>query len=807
MQVIGASIVERSPRLPLASGRVEERPLSVGRWFSGLVFAALVAALLLAISVTGGLEERWRQSRGEFFPHAASGKIVLVEIDAKSLAAFGQWPWPRRLHAAMIDRLDQLGSTAIAFDIDFSAHSNPSDDAALGAALGRAKASVILPTFRQPSSTGSADFTENLPIKAFRGQALLASVNVIPDSNGHLARYPYGVVTGGVARPSLAAMLANVPGRVGDSFRIDTSVDPATLPRISAADLLAGRVDAQQVRGKQVVIGGTAIELGDRYATPQYGVIPGVIIQVLAAETLLRGSGAPPVGPLAALVLTLAFIALSGRITGPALQTLTRGIWLSALATTPLILEWLNLPSVEVVPAMIIVGAEWVWTATRRFAARLQAERLMDAPTGMPNAQAFARHNAEKPTVLVIVVRFMWFEEIDAQLDDATRALWAQRTLDRLALGLPEQSFHVLGPGIMAWSEPDADPAALIARIESTSALFRVPLQLGERAVLATPNFGICAGEGRSSRQLVAQATLAARHSQESGRCWSIHSAKSSDEAQRALTLLADIDGAISDGHIQVHYQPKWSIVDNRICGAEALVRWKHPILGPIAPDNFIPLLENSGNMARLTLAIVDICLKDLRSWHKASVPISIAINISASLLEDAGFIRNLRQRLADAGPLMTYVTLEITESAVIQQTEIAIGVLTALRADGVRISIDDYGTGRATLAYLKAFPADEVKIDKSFVTNMLSTVSDQILVRSTIELALELKFKVVAEGVEDAACLSKLAEYGCDIAQGWHIGRPVDRQTFWDKWIESDGQNVKLGRELINGIPRASVF
>ena len=132
-------------------------------------------------------------------------------------------------------------------------------------------------------------------------------------------------------------------------------------------------------------------------------------------------------------------------------------------------------------------------------------------------------------------------------------------------------------------------------------------------------------------------------------------------------------------------------------------------------------------------------------------------------------------------------MTLEVTESAAVNQTEIAVGVLSALRSLGARISIDDYGTGRATLAYLKAFPADEVKIDKSFITNMLGTVSDQILVRSTIELALELNFKVVAEGVEDADCLNMLAAYGCDIAQGWHIGKPINAEAFWEKWIEGN--------------------
>lgn len=747
--------------------------------------ATVVAALLMITNAAGSLEERLRQSRDALLAHHASGKIVLVEIDAKSLASSGQWPWPRKLHAQMIDRLGAMGATTIGFDVDFSARSNPADDAALADALARSKASVILPTFRQPASIGSDIFKENLPIEVLRQHALLASVNVSPDPDGQLANYPYGVVTGGIPRPSLAAMLAGSSGRMDSKFRIDTSIDPATLPRISAADVLAGRIDPAQVRGKQVVIGATAIELGDRYATPLHGVIPGVMIQILAAETLLRGSEVPAVGPFAAIAATLLIVALLGQVRGPSLQTLTRTGWLLALAAAPLLAEWLGLRSFGVVAAAMVLGAEWLWTAARQFAVRLQTERLTDLATGMPNARAFARHNQDKPTLSVVVVRFRWFEEMDAELDDRTRALWAQRTLDRLSLGLPGQSFHILGPGIMAWSEPDAEPAALIERIESTSALFRAPLQLGDRAVLATPNFGICGGDGRSSRQLVAQAMLAARHAQENGRCWSVHNAKTADDAQRALTLLADIDGAILAGDIRVVYQPKWSIADNRICGAEALVRWNHPELGLIAPDNFIPLLEESGNMARLTLAIVDICLGDLKSWHAAGTHISVAINISAALLEDAQFVSALRRKLEHDPALTPFVTLEVTESAAVNQTEIAVSVLTNLRAMGVRISIDDYGTGRATLGYLKAFPLDEVKIDKSFITHLLSNVSDQILVRSTIELAREMNFKVVAEGVEDADCLAKLAEYGCHIAQGWHIGKPIDVQAFRARWIE----------------------
>jgi diguanylate cyclase len=149
-------------------------------------------------------------------------------------------------------------------------------------------------------------------------------------------------------------------------------------------------------------------------------------------------------------------------------------------------------------------------------------------------------------------------------------------------------------------------------------------------------------------------------------------------------------------------------------------------------------------------------------------------------LLDDRDFITDLTNRLKTWGSLASFVTIELTESATIASTATAVAALTAFRSFGARVSIDDYGTGQATLAYLKSFPADEIKIDKSFVTKMLESNGDAIVVRSTIELAHQLGFSVVAEGVEDTACLARLGDYGCDVAQGWAIGKPVRAEDFY---------------------------
>jgi diguanylate cyclase len=284
----------------------------------------------------------------------------------------------------------------------------------------------------------------------------------------------------------------------------------------------------------------------------------------------------------------------------------------------------------------------------------------------------------------------------------------------------------------------------------------------------------VAEGSGADAEQLVAKSSLAADRADENGHRWMLHNDQLTGEADRALVLLADIDAALADGHIHVVYQPKWSLKEGRISGAEALVRWRHPILGPIAPDQFIPVLEQNGHLQAMTLFVVDACIAERARWVAAGLDMGVAVNVSAALLDDMAFVAALVGRVRACGDDARALTFEVTESATVASTKTAIGTLTALRSLGARISIDDYGTGQSTLSYIRSFPADEIKIDKSFVTRILDSNSDQILVRSTIELAHDLGFAVVAEGVEDGECLSRLADYNCDVAQGWHIGKPM---------------------------------
>ena len=196
-------------------------------------------------------------------------------------------------------------------------------------------------------------------------------------------------------------------------------------------------------------------------------------------------------------------------------------------------------------------------------------------------------------------------------------------------------------------------------------------------------------------------------------------------------------------------------------------------------PDHFIPVIEAAGRIRELTLFVLERALADLATWHSGGNDLGIAVNISTPLLDDLQFADDVAAIITASGVNPARLTLEITESAALANPERAVAAMERLVALGLRLSIDDYGTGQSTLSYLKRLPASEIKIDKSFITDLVDTRNDQILVRSTIDLAHELGFKVVAEGIEDAACMALLATMGCDTAQGWHIGKPVAADLF----------------------------
>jgi diguanylate cyclase (GGDEF)-like protein len=240
------------------------------------------------------------------------------------------------------------------------------------------------------------------------------------------------------------------------------------------------------------------------------------------------------------------------------------------------------------------------------------------------------------------------------------------------------------------------------------------------------------------------------------------------------LTTLTDLRSAVEDDQLFLVYQPKIDVASGEVHGVEALVRWNHPTRGIQYPDTFIPLAENTGLIAPITFFVVEQALRQVRSWQEGGLDLSVAVNLSVRHLTDMSLPDRVAVALERWGVAPSRLIIEVTESSIMTDPKRAAVVLQQLRRIGVDVAIDDYGTGHASLNYLKQFDIDELKIDRSFIMNLDVNSSDAIIVASTVELGHNLGLRIVAEGVEDGDTLEWLSGLGCDMAQGYHIGRPM---------------------------------
>ena len=248
------------------------------------------------------------------------------------------------------------------------------------------------------------------------------------------------------------------------------------------------------------------------------------------------------------------------------------------------------------------------------------------------------------------------------------------------------------------------------------------------------------------------------------------------DDDGNRLRLVDELRDAIVGGHLEVYYQPQIDLVTGERSAMEALVRWPHERLGLIAPLDFIPLAEDAGLMQSLTALVMERAVEQCAAWRAAGQELSVSVNVSATNLLDAGFSGFVMATLARYDVDPSSLILEITETTIIRDFELCKHVITQLRALGLGVSIDDFGAGVTSLAYLGSLAASELKLDRSFLSRLATgdTERNLALVRATIALGHKLNMRVVAEGIEDLDALNMLAAIGCDFAQGYYISQPM---------------------------------
>jgi diguanylate cyclase (GGDEF)-like protein len=400
----------------------------------------------------------------------------------------------------------------------------------------------------------------------------------------------------------------------------------------------------------------------------------------------------------------------------------------------------------------------------------LLTERLQDALA--------ADSDSGRPAVLLLDLER--FKDVNDALGHHVGDQLLQVVAVRLeALDEPGATVARLGGDEFAILLPSTTTqGAAVAAAERVAQSLLAAVDLTDATVVTRASIGIAlAGAGQTDADVLRHADTAMYAAKIAGTGIAVYSADLDAGRAERLALLADLTVALERDELELHYQPKLDLAFDLVTSVEALVRWTHPTMGPLAPDVFIPLAESTGLIEQLTDAVLSKALRQCRAWQDEGLDLSVAVNLSARNVLNTALPDKVAAALVAAGLPAQKLILEITESSIMGDPERTVPTLERLDAIGVTLSLDDFGTGYSSLSYLQRLPVREVKIDRSFIMGLTSDSdkhASEILVRSIIGLGASFGLRIVAEGVEDAEVLALLRELGCDLVQGFHIGRPM---------------------------------
>jgi diguanylate cyclase (GGDEF)-like protein/PAS domain S-box-containing protein len=892
------------------------------------IFVACALAVVLLGAPTHSLRHVLNDWRFRATERQATGDVVVVAIDPKSIARIGVWPWRRSLHAQLLAKLQSAGVSEIAFDVDFSTPSDPGEDNALAKALAEAGGSVILPAFGQSvrDAAGNPSLFANRPIPLLANRSWSALVNVEVEADGLVRRYPFGEICSGRFEPAMAAMLAGRYEQDLPPFLIDFGIRETSIPVLSYVDVLNGDPAVLGLlKDKKVIVGGTALELGDRFSVPNGRVVSGPVLQALAAESILQNRalrtnsqwltllGLLGIGALATLLLRHCSMGRAAAI----LAATAFAIELSALVLQQNLALILNtLPFHTVITAYLLAialqeidlrglltraaerrfrniamaigdglvcvdmaGQITVWnpaaanifgyssddaigrsfddllarrsrsSLARDIAAltgktvelqgrrnngeifpleacfstwsgaegtqvgvvlrdiserKREAERIKylaehDTLTDLANRDALRAHLAKclsraDHAIGILTLSIDNFERLNAMLGNDSGDALLRAFADRLRAIEGDSWFAArLDGSEFALAVDDADAPSIATLSERLFAAFGAePLAAGTGSHHVRISIGAAiASEGcHSADQLLGDSLLAlhrAKSTSQSNRGHVLFTQSIRDEIEARAALELELVGALANDEFELFYQPQVRLTDQIVVGAEALIRWRHPRRGLIPPGQFMPVANASSIANRLAEWVLRTACQQARRWEHAGFPLRIAVNLSPSQFEVGDLASSVDRALRDSNLKSDLLELEVTENIFLDGSANVLNMLDRIRSLGVRIAFDDFGTGYASLTYLKKFPIDGLKIDRSFVVGLVRDADDAAIVESTISLSKKLKLGVIAEGIEDGATAALLLALGCEEGQGYYFGKPMPANEFTTTFLTGE--------------------
>ncbi|BCL14057.1 putative bifunctional diguanylate cyclase/phosphodiesterase [Micromonospora sagamiensis] len=446
-----------------------------------------------------------------------------------------------------------------------------------------------------------------------------------------------------------------------------------------------------------------------------------------------------------------------------------------------------DIPVFETVAAHAAIALE-----NSRLVDRLRHDAYHDGLTKLPNRRRIADALGEAvriraPGEVVAVLLF----DVDGlrQVNESLGHVAGDKVLAEVA-----ERLRASAPSSALVGRLGGDEFLLTLRVESAEAALELAARLREQIrdemvfepltldVDTAVGVAVHPDHGSDAATLLQRVELAATAAKSTPGSIQLFSPALESRSLRRLGIAGDLRQALDEGGVEVYYQPKVTLRDRRLVGVECLARWEHPAHGAVTPEDFVAVAEHTGQLGRLTELVLREGLRRSRDWAHAEQPLSVAVNLSARTLTDRHFPDQVRELLDEYGVPPQRVTFEIRETGVLDGTDRPIPTLRRLRDLGVRLSVDDFGTGSFSLAYLRRLPVHEVKVDRSFVQGMATDPGDLAIVNAVVTLSQQFGLAVVAEGVESELTLELLQDIGCDIGQGFLFSRPLpyERLEAW---------------------------
>lgn len=730
------------------------------------VWAAVIAGIVAVLQAAMPLEDIYRGGRNYLRERPADGKVVLAAIDDRSIRELGSVNYSRENDAKAVENLFRAGAHRVYFDKAFADPVDERGDSIFADVLARHRGRVFLGAILTPNST-TGENEVVLPTNRFAQAASVRSLGgyVAPFSLSAVLSYSTDI--DGKSVPGIAADIAGRNGNVGSLFRPDWSINVKSVPTLPYVDIINGHFAASAVAGRDVVVGKTTLTSNDWLQIPNQSWFPAVYSHIIGAQTLRAGQprdvGALP-AYIAALALTALFLQARTRREAAIAGFGSTVIWIAA----PFILD-AYLITADFLPAYLLFGIVAVRSAMQRDL--LEASRR-NAGTLMPNLSALREEPlaAMRP---VIAMRIRNYAAIGASFAESVEDELISEIARRL--DAPGQSnTYYQAEDVLYWLAPELSEAEMRGHVEGLARLIESHFVIRNRKIDVQMAFGIDMDISRPIANRIGRALLAADNAASNHDLVMFNTSANDEDSAWELSLMSELDAAIDDGDIWIAYQPQFNLRDNHISGAEALVRWQHPTRGAISPEAFILPAEAHNRISKLTFHILEQATRSCRSVVAENPLFRLSVNLSASLLQQEHLPFKISQVLARTAFPASSLTLEVTESAPFKEHDLVKKNLAGIAALGIDLSIDDYGTGNATLEYLRSVPCQEIKIDRRFVVGLVDNSSDMMLVESTIVLAHGLGRRVIAEGIEDPETLSLLRAIGCDIVQGYYLAKPM---------------------------------